>query len=346
MMVVFGHINNEYCRHFEPGWFNRFPVFHYGWTGVDLFFVLSGFLIGKQLWQELAAKGTISVLPFIIRRGLRIWPLYYCFLLFLIFVLRTEKASSYKLWPDFFFFTNYERGLVSGGWSLSTEEQFYLLIPLLFVAVLRFLNLQRHGLILLGLLMALPLVRWFVISNTSVEAKDLIYTPIHTHCDGLIMGLILAWLAVSKPQYFIKRSFRVNFVFFISAAIVAYLLRSFQEDVFSFLSLAIIYGVCVFCSLKNESFYSRNIAGWHGFHIVSRLSYGMYLIHFEVLPKVTVWIAKHFHAGEVAFVLTLLFCTVASMIFALIGYGLIEFPFLVLRSRWLKSRRLTGEAKC
>ena len=175
-----------------------------------------------------------------------------------------------------------------------------------------------------------------------VEAKDLIYTPIHTHCDGLIMGLILAWLAASKPHYYRKSPLRINVAIFVISLAAAYALRSLQEDVFSFLSLAIIYGACVFCSLKDETVYSQNLAGWGGFHVISRLSYGIYLVHFEVLPVVTTWIANHFHPGAAAFVLTQVFCMVASMIFALIGYGLIEFPFLLLRSRWLKSKRLVG----
>src|SRR6476660_4237917 len=51
------------------------PVFAFGWTGVDLFFVLSGLLIGRQLWKEHQRTGTVNVFRFIARRGFRIWPL-------------------------------------------------------------------------------------------------------------------------------------------------------------------------------------------------------------------------------------------------------------------------------
>ena len=58
------------------------PFFYWGWTGVDLFFVLSGYLIGKQLWREFSRTGDIRIGRFLLRRGLRIWPLYYFFLFF------------------------------------------------------------------------------------------------------------------------------------------------------------------------------------------------------------------------------------------------------------------------
>src|SRR4051794_5207638 len=52
-------------------------IMNWGWTGVDLFFVLSGYLIARQLWGELALTGSVRVGRFLMKRGLRIWPLYY-----------------------------------------------------------------------------------------------------------------------------------------------------------------------------------------------------------------------------------------------------------------------------
>jgi peptidoglycan/LPS O-acetylase OafA/YrhL len=101
----------------------NFPVFRWGWTGVDLFFVLSGLLIGSQLWKELDRNGRIHVGHFLLRRGLRIWPLYYSFVILAAAGVFFGKNIS-VIWSDALFLSNYFPGRVSGGWSLSTEEQF------------------------------------------------------------------------------------------------------------------------------------------------------------------------------------------------------------------------------
>ena len=335
-LVVCGHVNSEYLRLFSATWFNKIPVFTHGWTGVDLFFVLSGFLIGKQLWKELERTGNIRFLRFFARRGFRIWPLYYCFLLLLLFFLRVEKATNYELWPDFLFLTNYHNGLVSGGWSLSTEEQFYILVPLLFILLLKRIVLRFHGWVILGIFASLPCIRWLVIGNSTGNVADLIYAPIHTHCDGLVAGLALAWVAVVKPHWLQKRKAWINLSIFAAALMGGMAIRSINEDVFSFSSLGIIFGACVFCSLTDDSLYSKFVARWRGFHIASRLSFGVYLVHFEVLPHVTGWVSAHSSPGLASFFLMILGCFALSFGAALMGYALIEFPFLALRSRWLK----------
>ncbi len=133
LLVICDHWVYEWVtisHHFEPS-IARLPMFYWGWTGVDLFFVLSGFLIGKQLWGELYRTGTIRVSAFVLRRGLRIWPLYYAMML-LFLALGSDKAPS---WPDWAMLSNYFQARYGRSWSLSTEEQFYLLMPTLLSSV-------------------------------------------------------------------------------------------------------------------------------------------------------------------------------------------------------------------
>lgn len=329
-LVLLGHVNSEYLRFFDGGWFNHSPVFTYGWTGVDLFFVLSGFLIGKQLWQELVRTGTIRFGAFFLRRGLRIWPLYYVFLLSLILVFRPEKAAQFKLWPDFLFLSNYEAPMVSGGWSLSTEEQFYILVPVFFIVALRRLDLARHGWVMLGLLGMLPLIRWLTLWHQG-SFTEIMYTSIHCHCDGLVVGLGLAWAAIAKPAWLQKSPWGLNLAIFASAALIGLGLRRVNEDLFSFLSLGIIYGACVLCSLRDDTFYSRVVARWRIFHLGSRLSLGVYLIHFEVLTPVMKHLQGHVQAGLASFCLAITLSTLFSFGLAWVSYTLVEFPFLALR---------------
>lgn len=108
---------------------SKFPLIHWGWSGVDLFFVLSGFLIGKQLWKELARTGQIRIKDFLLRRGLRIWPLYFSFIALLWVEVLCFGRSAKGLLGDTLFLSNYLPHQIGGGWSLSTEEQFYVLAP-------------------------------------------------------------------------------------------------------------------------------------------------------------------------------------------------------------------------
>src|SRR5882672_3141516 len=68
-----------------------------GWTGVDLFFVLSGFLVGGLLFSELKNSGKLDAPRFLIRRGFKIWPSYFAYLLFLLVVLRRDTDALW-LW--------------------------------------------------------------------------------------------------------------------------------------------------------------------------------------------------------------------------------------------------------
>src|SRR6185295_10684233 len=73
LLVFSNHTDRAFAT---VDWIGNLPFVNWGWTGVDLFFVLSGYLIGSQLWKELRKSGRIQVGRFILRRGFRIWPLY------------------------------------------------------------------------------------------------------------------------------------------------------------------------------------------------------------------------------------------------------------------------------
>jgi peptidoglycan/LPS O-acetylase OafA/YrhL len=135
LMVIACHYTEAYLQQGgAENLFSQFPLVSGGWRGVDLFFVLSGLLIGKQLWRELQKTRTIHFSRFVLRRGFRIWPLYFFFLVLVAFVLGRGSLPFGRWWSDAVFLTNYFRneGVILGGWSLCTEEQFYILAPRLF----------------------------------------------------------------------------------------------------------------------------------------------------------------------------------------------------------------------
>ena len=127
-------------HHSHPG-YAQYPISHNGFLGVDVFFVLSGFLITTLLLHEKHDTGNISLKGFYIRRSLRIFPLYYAVLIVLALFF---TASSNSTNADVFFrelpwhatyLSNFVslKSIMAITWSLSTEEQFYLIWPPLFV---------------------------------------------------------------------------------------------------------------------------------------------------------------------------------------------------------------------
>jgi len=110
----------------------HFPYYHLwtraGWIGVDLFFVLSGFLISGLLFREYRETGAISLKRFFIRRGFRIYPPYCAFLL-----LTMPLTIGRLTWADLTFMQSYLARFWGHGWSLSVEEHCYVFLPLFFI---------------------------------------------------------------------------------------------------------------------------------------------------------------------------------------------------------------------
>jgi peptidoglycan/LPS O-acetylase OafA/YrhL len=105
-----------------------------GWVGVDLFFVLSGFLVSSLLFREFNRTGRIDIKRFLIRRGFKIYPAFWAFLLFsvVVKVLDGQPLSTRRLLGELLFLQNYLGGVWNHTWSLAVEEHFYIGIAALF----------------------------------------------------------------------------------------------------------------------------------------------------------------------------------------------------------------------
>src|SRR5882762_10148526 len=104
-----------------------------GWVGVDLFFVLSGFLVSGLLFSEYQKVGKLRIKRFLIRRGLKIYPPFYTLLLAtvcLVAVLGNNSIPGKVLLSEGLFVQNYGPAFWGHTWSLAVEEHFYLLLAL------------------------------------------------------------------------------------------------------------------------------------------------------------------------------------------------------------------------
>lgn len=168
--------------------------------GVQVFFVLSGFLITSLLIREKSKTGTISLKRFYISRAFRILPAYYAFLavVALLIAFNVIELPWFMVAASALFVRDY---VPSGGtwwlghtWSLSIEEQFYLLWPLIFLFVPRRLLVK---LLVIAAVLS-PLIRiatWVALP----PLRSGIEIMFHTRADGLIIGALLAILWTHEP---------------------------------------------------------------------------------------------------------------------------------------------------
>jgi peptidoglycan/LPS O-acetylase OafA/YrhL len=193
----------------------------YGWLGVDVFFVLSGYLIGGQLMRPVARGETPDLLRFWASRAFRILPAYLVILaLYNLLPGFTDGEGIQPLWRFLTFTMNlgldYTRtGNFSSAWSLCVEEWFYLTLPLLVLA-LRLPVVRRAGpwpsialaaaLVLVG--MALRFWLWRDLSTLADPPaglyQKLVYYPTWCRLDGLLMGVLLAALRTFRPALWAK----------------------------------------------------------------------------------------------------------------------------------------------
>jgi peptidoglycan/LPS O-acetylase OafA/YrhL len=181
-----------------------------GWCGVDLFFVLSGFLIGGLLFDEFVETGSIHLKRFFIRRGFKIWPSYILFVLFEFVCLLSEKPGDFThrmtqvlqdMWPNFLHIQNYFPTPFIHTWSLAVEEHFYLLLPLLLLFMMKRAqsasvpNPFRHFPTIFACVAIVCLIAR-ILTARLIHPFDL-YThvfPTHLRMDSLLTGVFLAYL--------------------------------------------------------------------------------------------------------------------------------------------------------
>lgn len=350
IMVVLFH----YPRWFDhPAWFPE--VLKFGWTGVDLFFVLSGFLIASQLFAQIIKEGTFSMKEFYIKRFFRIIPIYYFVLAmyFLFPVLRGDQLLP-PLWKFLTFthnlgFTNFETHRAFGVvWSLCVEEHFYLLLPVTLLLLLKTGWLKKAGVLLLILFVAGFLIRlycWYGIyipQSDGIENRALwtetIYYPTYCRLDGLLVGVAIAALYNYLPSLFSRLSKYANGIIAVGLLIltIAYFLFinsiGFGRSIFSFPMVSIGFGCMVRGAIVPTSFLYQ----WKSKTLttIAELSYALYLIHIAVILLTQniffdFGIAKD---SNLTFVLSMVFC----VLLALILHYSIEKPFMKMRGRFLK----------
>ncbi|SRR5579871_4521806 len=339
----------------HPKWIEAAGKF--GWTGVDLFFVLSGYLIASQLFFAIAKGNQISFPEFFLKRFFRIIPAYIVVVIiyFCVPAFHEREALS-PLWRFLTFTQNFgldlsTRGTFSHSWSLCIEEQFYLLLPLILIGLVYFKKIKKGYIILIVLFVAGFIARiasWYLLVNPLHDSEnywvawdEFIYYPTYNRLDGLLTGVSIAAIFQFRPNMkkWITDHAMLFFVAGIILLICSYFIciheQSFIASVFGFPLISISYGLIVIAAIcpstflyKTNSKITTNLA---------MLSYATYLTHKGVIHVAQQQLVKLGIPtdGTLMFIL----CIVIATLAALLMNKAIERPFLKLREKLLKKKQ-------
>ena len=335
-----------------------------GWIGVDLFFVLSGFLIGAQLLKPFAAGESPSLADFYLRRAMRILPAFSVVLVLYVFVPAWPDGSGlYTPWQYATFTWNLlmlhfpEKRAFSHIWSLCVEEHFYLLLPALLLLLRPPLKQRTAVLVFVGLLCAGVALRswllWHVVLAPLPDDENaphlltmrFIYYPTYTRLDGLIVGVALASVRVFRPRWWSRLAEHGHATAMAGCTLVLAALRACDWNyteydrpasiVIAFPLLALGFGFLLLSAVSHRGWLRRPVPGSSALAV---LAFSLYLVHkavsHMVRERLPSWATEHGWA-------VLLLCSIASAAVAMMLYFAVERPFLQLRARWLDHRRLS-----
>lgn len=282
-------------------WLTRF-----GWAGVDIFFVLSGFLIGSQLLQALQRDATLSLRAFYWRRAWRILPAFAVVLgLYLAFPALRE-APGLEAWWQFATFTlnlliDYgQNQAFSHAWSLCVEEHFYLVAPWLALAMSRRPSATRF-MVLCGLLVvggiALRTGVWLHDNATQPPRpwfiEDLYY-PTWSRLDGLLVGVVLATVRVYRPHVWARLQAHATGLLLTGLGVVAAALALFQDrtgllaNSVGWPLLSAGFGLLLLAATAPQGLLGRwAVPGASG---LAAMSYSLYLSHKLAMHAVHTWV--------------------------------------------------------
>ena len=173
-----------------------------GGVGVDLFFVLSGFLVSGLLFREFLQHGGMSAKTFYLRRGFKIYPSLYVLigLSFLLGVhLGTRTMSPLYGLCEALYLRNYGCGIWNHTWSLAVEEHFYLMLPIALLLILHFRSQAKNPFSILPILIlvlgvALLAGRLITLWSNSANSLSLVLYATHLRLDSLAFGVLLGYL--------------------------------------------------------------------------------------------------------------------------------------------------------
>ncbi|HSB95662.1 MAG TPA: acyltransferase [Spongiibacteraceae bacterium] len=331
-----------------------------GWVGVQLFFVLSGFLITGILLDEKGAPQQLR--NFYMRRVLRIFPIYYAVLLVAFIILPALGSApiwsvankSNEIWY-WLYLVNWDIPIEGGGgglshfWSLAVEEQFYLMWPLAVIA----LSPRALSRLCLILVVSAPIARAVMIHNDLEFATWAAYEFTFSRWDALAIGALLAlvirhrawleWSAALLPKmlYVALAYVAIYVALNHNFAAVAHGLAALNQSVAALLFAAALFNG-LFSSLPNGSRWQA-LLGNRALRTVGKYSYAIYVFHFPIVVSLNAAWQQRF--GEFQHMNPVLDNSMRVLLVALFSYLLAVCSWYVLEQPCLRLKRFFINAK-
>ena len=325
-----------------PGRIDRF-----GWIGVDLFFVLSGYLIGGQLLAPLTRGSKINLGRFFSRRVLRIMPAYFAVLAvyFLLPSWREYPDMAQPLWK---FLLSIQNFALHGGtafshaWSLAVEDQFYLALPFILI----FMSLWPRTAVIVPCLLVvggIALRALLATQNLSVDGgvsfrgfQAWIYYPTWTRLDPLVFGVALAAIEKFQPHWWKRLTNCAIWLWLPAVALIAYALYLGETDsltvtarVWQFPLIAFGMAALLICVVSPRLFFRR--VAIPGAAFVASIAYSAYLVQKIAMHFVAQFCESHnISLTSVPALVGVQFAVYAA---AVILFFTVERPFLQLRKQ-------------
>jgi peptidoglycan/LPS O-acetylase OafA/YrhL len=329
-----------------------------GWCGVDLFFVISGFLISGLLFKEYKRFGNIHLKRFWLRRGMKIYPAFYFYLLveivwYLSIYKQIPGAEPPRLfWFDATFLSNYFEGLTGHAWSLSVEEHFYFVLPV-FLLILMKLRPKKTdpfaSIPIVFLLIAIGSLWLRMMAKPAFYEDYYSYLyPTHLRMDSLFCGVMTGYLFHYKPQFLARVA---RWPLLVAGGMLltpVYFLRIEYWHMYTWgLTCTFLGFACIITWAIHIPFQPGHLLAWPVNQLarIGVYSYSIYLWHWLIFYDLRPYVRfKCITAGiPVAWSNNLetrqwLFCLVSSIVVGIAMAVVIEQPVLRLRDRWFPSR--------
>jgi peptidoglycan/LPS O-acetylase OafA/YrhL len=337
-----------------PGRVDRF-----GWIGVDLFFVLSGYLIGGQLLASLACHQSINLGRFFTRRALRIMPAYFV-ILAIYFVLPPWREYPDMAQPLWKFLLSVQNIALHGGtafshaWSLAVEDQFYLALPFLLLFLFR---RPRAAIIIpcVIILGGIVLRAFLAAQNPSVHGgvsfrafQAWIYYPTWTRLDPLVYGVALAAIEKFRPSWWQRIVNCAPWLWLPAFGVIVYALYLGETEnltitacVWQFPLIAIGMAALLVCAVSPRLPLCR--VAIPGAAFVASIAYSAYLIQKLVINGAEQFCTNH--NIDLTSMPALLGVEICVYVVATLLFFSVERPFLQLRHRIAPQRSPRAEVR-
>jgi peptidoglycan/LPS O-acetylase OafA/YrhL len=359
VLVLFRHaikaiesrLDNAFSMSLPWGDWNLATPMLNGWVGVDLFFVLSGFLIGGHLIRQRDGFSLNSLGHYFGARALRIVPTYFC-VLFLVaggfcplYTPLADDILPALIWHMAFLQDYLPSNFIVAFWSLGVEEKFYILAPLLVLGTSRIKSLKARFALLTTLSLAPMALRATTLGFvdfdfTSYRAYfETFRSPFHLTFDSLLIGVVCAEIC-SHPKLRAKLATMATGLLCLGITIIGVHLVPYDlmgsitvyDVVFQPFALSLGFGLIVLALVLIDP-----KKGWVAsrFSLIgARLSYSLYLVHMALIPSAMVPTLLSGTEGMSAFAIFFAAFVVLSTAASLALHFAVEKPFLLLKSRW------------